>query len=254
MIQSLLILIFVLAYGIASAQDYVVTVSRDTIRGKVKYFNNTAVSPSSPNRKYVQVTTEQDEKKTFKVVQTLCFRMKDEMYHTVKFQNGYTFMKLVSGGYLNLYHYQLDEQTTWDGRYFLKKDGRGLDVPNINFKKKVSLYLSDCQTVAAKVETGDLSKTNLIKLVEQYNACIDTQSSPTPKSPSEEVWKDFELTVKALPDFTKKTDALEMIREIKLKLSRKEAVPSFLINGLKDALKDQSSIKNELEVAVENIN
>lgn len=41
-----------------------------------------------------------------------------------------------------------------------------------------------------------------------------------------------------------------MIREIQNKVYKSETVPVFLINGLKDALKDQTSVTDELNDAL----
>jgi hypothetical protein len=255
MLQILMIMVFVVGYGIASAQDYVVSITGDTIHGKVKYFNNTGVRyTSSVNSKYVQVTTDDGKKTTHEVLETIAFRMKDEVYHTIKFEQSYTFMKLLKSGYLNLYSYQLTNQTTWDGRYFVKKDGGLLDVPNLGFKKRVTQFLADCPAVVAKVESGDLNRANLVKVVDEYNICINAKNNPIPKSPAAVAWTELQTSVKALPDFDKKSDALEMIREILIKVSRSENIPSFLTSGLKDSLKEQSTVKEALDKALEQLN
>jgi hypothetical protein len=108
--------------------------------------------------------------------------------------------------------------------------------------------------VVAKVESGELSRASLVKLVDEYNICINAKSNPIPKSPAAVVWTELQTSVKALPDFDKKSDALEMIREILAKVSRGENVPSFLTSGLKDALNDQSTVKETLDKALEKIN
>lgn len=255
MLQILTIMFFVLGSGIVSAQDYVVTITGDTLRGKVKYFNNTGVRyTAATHAKYVQITTDDGKKSTHEVLETIGFKMKDEVYHTIKFEQSYTFMKLLKSGYLNLYSYQLANQTTWDGRYFVKKDGGLLDVPNLGFKKRVTNFLSDCPDVTAKIDAGDFSRANLIDLVVAYNVCINAKSNPIPKSPAAVAWTDLQTAVKELPDFDKKSDALEMIQEILGKVSRKESVPTFLTAGLKESLKDQMAVKEKLDAALEKLN
>jgi hypothetical protein len=257
MLQILMILLFVLGYSIASAQgDYVVTIKGDTLRGKVKYFAGSGVKYANASTKYVQLTPENGKKSTHEILQTIAFRMKDEDYHTIKFEEGYTFMKLIKPGYLSLYSYQLENQTTWDGRYFVKKDATLLDVPNIGFKKRVPRFLADCPDVVKDIESGTLGRTDLLKIVDAYNACMDLKTNATlvKKSPALEAFADLEAEVKALPEFDRKADALEMIREVKNKLVKKESLPSFLVNGLKDALKDQGSVAETLDQALEKLN
>lgn len=257
MLQILIILLFVLGYSAASAQsDYVVTIQGDTLRGKVKLSTSSGVKyTASHDAKYVQLIAENGTKSIHEVLQTIAFRINDDIYHTILYDPGYMFMKLIKPGYLSLYAYQMENQTTWDGRYLVKKDGSLLDVPNIGFKKKVPTFLADCQTVVKEIESGALGKADLLKIVEQYNACIDLKINAIPKkSPAVAAWTNLAAEVEALPAFDKKTDATEMIREIKVKLSKSETIPSYLISGVKDALKDQSSVQATLTLAIEKLN
>lgn len=254
--QIFIILAFVLTYSTTSAQsDYVVTIKGDTLWGKLKYFTYNGVKYAGNSSKHVQLTPAVGKKSTHEILQTIAFRMDNEIYHTIKFDQGYTFMKLIKSGYLSLYSYQMENQTSWDGRYFVKKDGKLLDVPNIGFKKRVSRFLADCPSVVSDVESGVLGRSDILKLMDEYNACANLKDNLplAKKSPAGDAWEKLETEVKALPDFDKKTDAIEMIREVISKLSRKETIPSFMINGLKDALKDQTSIKETLDQAIDKL-
>lgn len=237
------------------AQDYVVTIKSDTIYGKVRQFGSTTEKYSSTSSKYLQFTPPQGKKRTYKVTEVIAFTINNEVYHTVKYSNYYTFMKLIKPGYLSLYSYEIENQTTWDGRYFVKKDGAFLDIPNLGFKKKVTQFLSDCPGIAVKLESGELGRLDLSKIVEEYNACIgqktDVQSE---KFFANDAWIDLEKAIKELPEFDKKNDALDMTREIIHKFSRQETVPSFLLNGLKEALKDQAAVKEKLALALQKMN
>lgn len=251
----ILLIILAASYGnTAHAQDdYVVTLKGDTLRGKVKYFAYEGVRYAGAKTKYIQLTPENGKKSTHQVLQTVGFRMNGEIYHTIKYYDGYTFMKLIIGGYLSLYKYQMENQTSWDGPYLVKKDGSVLDVPNLGFKKRVSQFLADCPNVVNNIESGTLGKTELLKIVNDYNACTTPKTNPAPSaknSPGSETWNSLTMEVKALPDFDKKSDALEMIREIQNKVVNNETVPAFLIRGLKDALEHQSAIQEQLEKAL----
>lgn len=255
MLKILMIILFVAGYMAGSAQDYVVTIKGDTLQGKVKYFNGTGVRYAGANSKYIQLIPHEGKKRTFQVLDAIAFKMNDEIYYTIKFQEGYSFMKVLHPGYLTLYAYQLENQTTWDGRYFVKRDGSMIDVPNLGFKKRVAQYLADCPDVVKKIEAGDLGRSNLKELVEEYNACVHQKTYPkVEKSPAQIAWSNLETSVKNLSDFDKKKDALEMIHEVRTKLTKNENIPSFLVNGIKDALKDQSSIQETLNTALANVN
>lgn len=249
MLQLLTIIFLILGYTLASGQDYVVTLKGDTLSGKVKYFGG-----NSNANKYIRLLSPEGKKTNYKVLETKAFRIDNEVFHTLKLWNNYTFMKLVSAGYLNLYYYQVENQTTWDGRFLFKKDGAGLDVPNLGFKKKLSQFLGDCPDVRSKIESGDFGRSDLDKIVDAYNACFnrnDNQKSILLSA--EQSWIELDKAVTALPEFDKKNDALEMIREIQRKVSHNETIPSFLIAGIKDALKDQSAVAEKLTIALEKL-
>lgn len=249
MLQLLIFILFVFGYTLASAQDYVVTLKGDTLLGEVKYFSGTGSS-----NKYIRLTPPAGKKTNYQILETKAFRIENEIYHTVKLRNDYTYMKLIASGYLNLYSYQVDNQTGWDGRYLLKKDASGLDVPNLGFKKRISQFMSDCPDVVNKIESGDLGRTNLVKLVEAYNACFNLKNNQQSIIVSkEDTWTKLEKAVTALPEFGKKKDALDMIQEIQRKVRQNETVPSFLVNGLKDTLKDQSALTEQLNQALEKL-
>ena len=257
MLRILMIALFVIGYSTASAQgDYVVTIKRDTLWGKVKHFTISGVKYTGNKSTYVQLTSEGGKKTNHDILKTISFRMNGEIYNTVKFFEDYTFMKLIRTGYLSLYGYQMENQTGWDGRFLVKKDGAGLDVPNIGFKKRIMHFLEDCPQVTKDVESGALGKSDLLKIVNEYNACIQSKTKPGPivNLPAREAWTNLENEVKALPEFDKKADALEMINEVLSKLSKSQSIPSFLISGLKDVLKDQSLVTETLTGALEKLN
>jgi hypothetical protein len=67
------------------------------------------------------------------------------------------------------------------------------------------------------------------------------------------VWDILEGKVKAEADFEGKSNALDMISEIKSKVARSEKVPNFLVEGLKSTL-TQDAFKADLENALKTIN
>src|SRR5689334_246923 len=147
-IPILIFILFMLVYQCSSAQDYVVTSKRDTLYGDVKSL------PFGPEKK-VQIQTVDKKKVLLPITQTLSCSIGGEIYHPVKNEKGYVYMKLLKEGYLSLYAYQLDNQITYDGRFLVKKDGSRLDIPNLSFKKLLSKFLSDCGDVSEKISTGE---------------------------------------------------------------------------------------------------
>jgi hypothetical protein len=254
------IVISLLSCNLASAQnDYLVSAKGDTIQGKVKYLNY-------GNAKNVQVTPEGGKKKVYNLLQIKAFSMDGASYLNIRTSDGYTFMKLLKSGYLSYYAYQLPDQATWDGRYLQKKDGSGVELPNIGFKRILSRFLEDCEEVSKNIETKELNKSKLDVIIDEYNQCVANRSQIKPSSPAESVipatptstaalnsWKELESAIKQGATFEGKENALEIINDIKLKILRNEKVSNFLINGLKESLASQPQLKTALDAALQTL-
>lgn len=253
-IHFFLLIILLLTIQCSHAQDYLITSRGDSLTGQIKpLFYGVD--------KKVQVTGEDKKKTVYPMFQVKVFRYKDELYQPVKGPEGYTFMKLVKSGYLSLYNYQLANQVTFDGTYLLKKDGNGIDLPNLTFKKAMKKFLEDCETVVEKIDDGTLGKKELNQIIDEYNQCIDNRTVDHDKVIAEKAeqtkiisaWDVLEEKIKAQPDFEGKNNSLEMIQEIKGKIARSEKIPNFLLEGLKSSLQ-QDSLKTELDNALKEIN
>lgn len=252
-LHILLFLLVMLVYQCAKAQDYVVTLAGDTIKGRVKLL-------SYGLEKNVQVTTADKKKNTYSIFQTRTINFRGEKYAPMKASSGYVFMKVIKEGYLSLYAYQLPNQVPFDGLYLHKKDGQGLDVPNLSFKKLITRYLEDCSGVTGKIESGELGKNDLEQIVDAYNHCITEKTGDLnaaiiqEQQQSEKIsaWDVLEKKIKDKPDFESKTDALEMITEIKSKIKKNEKVPNFLIEGLKNSLSD-TGLSEDLQRALDEL-
>jgi hypothetical protein len=246
-IHVLLIFILLLAYTCSQAQDYAITAAGDTLRGEVRVFN------SGPDKK-VQVLSEGKKKTSVRLLQVRRFQSENEIYEPVKGPLGYAFMKLVKEGYLNYYLFQRDNQVTYDGQFLVKRDGTTLEVSNINFKKSLSRFLQDCEEVEADVEAGKYSRKEIEKIVEAYNACVMRRTVDHSKIISDNTiiekkalsWEQLLGKVNEQDDFAGKSDAVEMITEIIAKTKRSEKIPNFMIEGLRNSLK-QTTLSEDLE-------
>ena len=127
-IHILLFFLLMLVYQCASAQDYVLTARGDSLTGEVKPL---FYGPE----KRVQLTDASKEKNTFSLFEVRGFSHDGDIYHPIKGDEGYVFMKLLKSGYLSLYAFQPENQTRFDGLFLRKLDGEGMTVPNLGFKK-----------------------------------------------------------------------------------------------------------------------
>jgi hypothetical protein len=246
-IHILLFILMLVVYHCSHAQEYVIPLRGDTIIGSVRPAGTGAFQR-------VQISPNEGKKKSFTVTEVREYKYKNEIYRPVRGLTGYVFMKLIQDGYLALYGFQPENQTNFDGRFLMKKDGDGLEVPNLTFKRSVTRYLSDCPAVSEKVDKGELNKRDLPTIVTEYNNCIGKNTSVV----AVEIKKltpleSLEQKVKDKPTFQGQTDALDMIAEMKKKVQRQEKVPNFMIEGLKSALSSQTDLTADLETALKEI-
>lgn len=252
-LKALYIILFAIAPVLANAQDYVVTTRGDSLTGEVRPLLY------GPEKK-VQLITADKNKTTYTIFQVREFSSAGEVYHPVKNDKGYDFMKLIKPGYLSLYAYQIENQTRFDGLFLKKMDGESLAVPNLGFKKYMTRFLDDCPSVVALVESGDLGKKEIERIVDAYNLCVDSRTVDHSRiltdrqeiSSKANAWADLESKIQKA-DFNGKSDALEMVAEIRKKIQRKESIPNFLIEGLKSSLRD-AGLSAELEEALKQLN
>lgn len=252
-VHVLLFLLLMLVYQCVGAQDFLITSKGDSLTGEVKPLFY------GPEKK-VQIHSADNEKTSFSLFQVRAFSSDGEIYHPVKGDNGYVFMKLIQGGYLSLYAYQLENQTRFDGLFLSKLDGESMSVPNLGFKKYLGGFLDDCPDVAARIKEGEFSKKNLTEIVDAYNACIESRTVDHDKAMAEGIerttkinaWESLEQKIRE-KEFDEKIDALEMIAEIRKKIELREKIPNFLIEGLKNSLRDKS-LDADLQQALSQIN
>jgi hypothetical protein len=237
---------------VSRAQDYLITSKGDSVAGDLKIFS------MGPEKK---VMVNQNKKKTYYTLfQIKNFRFRNENYIPVKGPGGYTFMKVLREGYVSLLAFQLENQVTYDGLYLQKRDGSGMEVPNLSFEKAMKKFLAECNAVVSKLESDVYGRKDLNAIIDDYNNCISGKSAERGREivqKQEQVrktspWDELNNKVKAAPDFAGKADAIEMIQEIKNKISRAEKVPNFMVEGLKSSLLD-TGLQADLETALKEI-
>lgn len=252
-IPFLLFVLLTMVYQCAGAQDYVLTTRGDSLTGEVRPL---AYGPD----KKVQIISNDKEKTSLSLFEVREFSSDGDVYHPIRGEKGYVFMKLLRPGYLSLYAYQMENQNRYDGLLMKKADGESIVVPNLGFKKYITQFVEDCPDVAARIKEGELNKKNLTELVDAYNQCIDDRTidhgerlaQREQQAPKLNAWHSLEEKVKD-QSFSQKTNALEMIAEIKKKIERKEALPNFLVEGLRNSLKD-TGLTEDLEQALAQVN
>lgn len=248
MLKLVLIILCLAGYLASSAQpDFVALTIGDTLTGKVVYLNYGA----EPK---IQFTDNNKKKTIYSMKQVKGFRINNEDYQLVRNFDRYVYMKLLLGGYLSLYAYQMENQQTWDGRFLYKRDGKGMDVPNIGFKKKVMDFVSECDELSAEISNKDLGRNDLTEIINKYNSCIEQRTVLVGQVVQQKLeakekattWNELETKVKSAEQLNDKETVLEMITEARAKTQKGEKIPRFLIDGLKKSLEGNADLHDLL--------
>lgn len=252
-IHILLLILLFLTYQCASGQDVLVTTQGDTIAGEVKPMFYTV-------EKNVQIKTN-DDKKTFGLLDVKSYRVGNEWFYPIKGPDGYTYMKLLKSGYLSLYAFRSENGNSFDNRYIRKADGDGMEVPNLGFKKQMSKFISECNDVSTLVDQGQYKRNDLEKIIDEYNACIEARTNKVKTEIAVHEAADIkvnaldelEKTISGMSEFEGRATAIEMIGDIKTRITRGERIPNYLIEGLRNTLSSQASLQEPLDSALKEI-
>lgn len=243
----LLVVLILFSFTLKAQTNYLVTSKADTLYGEVK-----VLTYDELDRAQINIDK---KKKTFTALQVLSLNIEGQVYKPVQYDKSILFMKLLKSGYLSLYAYRLPNQNNYDGRFFMKLDGTTLEVPNLNFKRILSKYLEDCESISYKVKEGELGRKDLDQIIDDYNLCMSNKSSVAlsaavpPVIISNEGTKAIDAILKKAEgeDFQSKKDALDLLRDIKSKVEKNETVPNYLTEGLKSYLSSVPALSDDLE-------
>ncbi len=237
--------LMLLSFSAGAQTDYLITSKADTLYGKVRVLTYDLID---------RMQLESDKKKEmFTALQVLSINVGGEVYKPLKYENKIVLMKLLKSGYLSFYAFRLPSQNTYDGRFLVKLDGTTLDLPNIGFKKILSGYLEECESVAKQVKDGDLTKKDIDKIIDEYNACMaNLKKIPTPIASQPVAINEKTVAIKALikklegEEFSSKKDALDLLRDLQTKVGKNETIPNYLSEGLKSYLSSVPALTEDL--------
>jgi len=248
MLKMFLIILCGLFAGSVSGQDFVVTLKNDTLRGSARILSYDVIDR-------IEIHVNSDKKKTsFTAVQVKSMGINKEIFNPIRTDKGYRMMKLVASGYVSRYQAR-SSSNAYDTDYLVRSDGSSTEIPNISFKKIMIDFLKDCNSIKQTIETKDYKRKDLDELLNAYNLCIENQTSQIPSSVPMVSEKD--PTVSALytlrDKLTKDTelrnqkDALDVTNDITTKVKNNQKVPNYLLEGLRDFLKDSPAYQSDLE-------
>lgn len=243
--KKVLFLTCVIIPLLIKGQDLVVTQKNDTLQGAVKIVSFDRIDRVQINdgKKKIQFTALQVKQVT----------IEKDVFHPVRIESGYQMMKLVTPGFLSLYLARRPNSLSYEVQYLVKRNGEAMEIPNLTFKKTMGTFLDDCYGIKQKIKDDELGRKDLDQLIIQYNLCIERQTQETqpPSAIGSEDPKMVALTnlktkLQNSPVSVQK-DALDMLDDITDKVKNNKPVPNYLLEGLKEFLKDHPTCQPELE-------
>lgn len=237
---NLSIVLVLVGYCALAQTDYLVTSKADTIKGDIKLMSYDKIDR-------VQISNN-GKKEVYTALQLLLVSMDNVNYKPIQKENTIRLMQVLKSGYLSLYAFNFPNQYLFDGRYMVKLDGSAMEVPNISFKKIMANFLKDCSEVSEKIKKGELGKSDINTIIDEYNICVANLKPATNAIATSEELKALQnLSAKVRElNFDTKEDALDILKDMQSKLEKKEKVSNYLIGGLETALKDQSALTEDL--------
>ena len=249
---SIYIILLLILSPAAYAQDWLVTTSADTLKGEIEI--------ELPMERYEELTLKNDEgKQRFKAYQVIEFEHNGQKYKTVKHAGVYRIMLVDSEGYLSQYRYRVDQGYEFASVFLMKTDGESLEISNLTFKRSLSKFLDDCQSVVDGLTNKKYKRADLDQIVSDYNACIEKKTSKvqvtenTSKSPTQVDHPGIAIIESILMKIDNSGDLYAMLNDIKSKLSSGEKVAGYLKSALKEQAADQENIKEEVDQLLETI-
>jgi len=247
MTKTLFTAVALLFFSTSFAQDYIVTIKSDTLKGDVKLLSYDLLD---------RVQLGKGKQKTmYTALQVRRVYNKGEHYAPVKYENGIRLMKILQSGYLSLYAYRAPGQGDYDTRVLQKVGANSLEVPNMGFKKFVGDLVADCPVVGDKVKNGDLSRSQVDAIVVDYNKCIsglseqriEAAEAATPlHTPTDDLIEQLKTKVSA-SDLSNKNEVNDLLNSMAERLRKKEAVPAYMKEGLRGYLSSKEDLKTDME-------
>jgi hypothetical protein len=245
MAKLLLTSVALLSFSASFGQDYVVTIKSDTLHGDVKLMSYDLLD---------RVQLSQGKKKTtYTAMQVRRAVMKGEQFAPVKFENGIRMMKVIHTGILSLYAYRGPQQGGYDTKILQKVGRYSIEVPNMGFKKIVGDITKECPDVSEKVDNGDLDRTDIDKIVAEYNTCVEARNKekieaalPKKATPANDLLEKLKTKVSE-SDLSNKEDVNDLLNSISDRLRKNEPVPAYMKEGLKGYLGSRDDLKADME-------
>lgn len=155
------VLLLLAATSIFGQSDYVVTIKGDTLWGKVSLLRSTVYD--------VVIVKNEKEKTRIKSFFIDHLMREGKKYVNIQYGNKQMFAVEKATGALSYYLIRLNDDYEFTEKLLVKSPTETLMVPTVSFRKYVSAFLSDCDSVSKKIRKRTLRLPHLQLIIDQYN-------------------------------------------------------------------------------------
>lgn len=243
-LSAALSLFFTLAHG---QDQWLVTAQLDTIRGKIFLDHGGQYRIDEARTKVGK------EKTSYKCYQVRFVHLGEgEDFEVLKVDERYQFVKIATKSKYHSEYLYVDNSNSgshYSLRLLVNWEGDQLKYSNLVSKKRLGEYFADCPTVVEQIESGDLRKSELDKIFEAFDACIEEQKKAVPVAaqPVEAVpsanMESFISDLKSKELYT--DDLAMMLKDITQKLATQQAVPKYLQQAVIEQLGEDEGLKTQ---------
>ena len=231
--QLFWIIVFCLSFDKIYAQEgQVVTLKGDTLNGEISFSNIEGKVDK------VWLRQNNNKRQLFTALQVRSLRVDSVDYKVVNY-GGYRFMMVEKSGYLSLLKFRSPGSFSFDQTLLYKLDGNATEIPILNFRKPMAIFLSDCDEVSTRIRNRELQSKDLNRIIDEFNFCIERKTNENAQTPvfteDEKQRKEMLLElVTKLKGSTKANDGnsqdfLAIVYDLESKIKSGSQIPSYLI-------------------------
>lgn len=240
----ILFIVFSFCFSQTIAQrGWVALLSGDTLTGKVSIVSR---GPHKMNE--LLVKSDNKVKKRFSPLQVRRAERDNEVFAPFKIDGKYQFARVNIEGYLSYCSYINPESRSFEDfslSVLIRKDGEMISVSNIGFARKAYEFLKDCPAIRARKDRGELKMKFLEDMVNEYNDWIEVRTNKVKKGKNSLILQSMNAfidRIKGRYRYASNDELREMLRDLRNKMANNETVPSYLSNGIKAHLGDDTEL------------
>lgn len=233
--------------SLSYCQDqWLVPVKSDTVFGKIYLETGDKFKADEARVKDGKTKT------NYKSYQILSVHLgKNQDFETLKIDGRYQFVQVdVKGKYFSQYLYkdtELGSSANFALKILVNWKGEQFKFSNLTSKKKFAEYFQDCKSVSEKIESGELKKKDLDKIIVEFDKCMEKNEKESvviqPVAPpvSTSAMEAFISDLKSKDLYN--GEIVTMLEDINLKIANQQSIPNYMQQAVLSQLDGNEDLK-----------